>query len=65
MKKLFLVLLFLIPCIAFASTREIDMWSDFVVAIQPDAKQEIWQDGMYARYEANEKTLTDTIIYKI
>lgn len=65
MKKLLLVLLFLIPCMAFASTREIDMWSDFDKLIQPEAKQEIWQDAMYARYEANEKSLTDKIIYKI
>lgn len=64
MKKYLLILVFL-PISLFAGTREIDMWDDFEKIIQPQAKQEIWQNEMYAKYEANEKTLTDKITYKI
>ncbi len=65
MKKLLLFLVFLIPIATFAGTREIDMWNDFEKVIQPESKQEIWQDGMYAKYEASEKTLTDKITYTV
>ena len=64
MKK-YLLLLAFTPIALFAGTRDIDMWSDFDAVIQPEAKQEILQNWMYAKYEANEKTLTDKITYKI
>jgi hypothetical protein len=64
MKKYILLLAFL-PISLFAGTREIDMWFDFDKLIQPIAKQEILQEGMSAKYEANEKSLTDKITYKI
>lgn len=65
MKKYFIFLWLIIPLISFAGTREVDMWSDFEKLVQPTTKQEITQNSIYAHYSANEKTLTDTITYKI
>jgi hypothetical protein len=65
MKKFLLLIILLFPVITFAGTHEVDMWNDFEVLTQLKEKQEIWQDGMYAKYEANPKMLTDKITYKV
>lgn len=65
MKKLLLFICMLTPISVYAGTREIDIWSDYSKLIQPIPKTEINQDGMRAQYIANEKTLTDKIVYTI
>lgn len=64
MKKLLLIIL-CIPFSLFAGSREVDMWSDFEKVVQPDPVLMLSQDGMYARYDADEAKLTDKITYTV
>lgn len=65
MRKILLFICMFIPVFTYAGTREVDMWSDFIKLTQPIPKLEVTQNGTYVRYIADEKTLTDKIVYTV